>query len=193
MSEIEKVVTAPIPREEPPPPDLIDLLKAIDRVGVAVGIVNNKADTLGATVEGVRVGLGTVQAAVVAAVTRIEKLDTRIEKLEAKAPGSNPPPRTASGFTAAVRQISQTTESEPDKATAAQVTALATRFEAIETKADRIEAKTDLQTQLLGEIIAGVSAFTKKPMVQRIGQAVGALILLALAAAAGRFTTKGSP
>lgn len=159
MSDIDQ--KPPIPREEPHPPELADVLKAIERVGVAVGIVNNKADTLGATVEGVRVGLGTVQAAVVDAVTRIEKL-------EKSAPGSNPPPRTASGFQAAVRQISQTTESEPDRATAAQVAALTA------TVAD-IKAEMGLQTQLLHTLVEAGTSFVKNPWVRRSAYLLGVL------------------
>ena len=156
----------PIPREEPPPPELGDVLKAIEKVGVAVGIQGNTLATLQATVDGAVAGVHTLQAAVVDVVTRIEKL-------EKNAPGSNPPPRTASGFTSAVRQISATTESEPDRATAAQVADLRKTV-------DEIKNEMGLQTQMLSRLVAAGESLIKNPWVRRTAYAAGVVISSAI-------------
>lgn len=157
----------PIPREEPPPPIPAPVEDVAQRTLRLLEQMNVKQDThasvqatQGVMLEGMRSGLLS--------------LASRVETLEAKAPGSNPPPRTASGFIQAVdaraKAISVTTESEPDKATAAQVAELKA------TVAD-IKKEMGLQTQMLGTLVDGLGSFARNPTVRKTVYVAGGLFL----------------
>ena len=169
MSDIDQ--KPPIPREEPPPPvpaPVEDVhqrtLRLLESMNVQMGTFGSTQATQGAVLEGLRSGLLNV-------VGQVADIGQRVEKLEAKSPPSdNPPPRTASGFTAAVRQISQTTESEPDKATAAQVAELRAALVTL-------TSKTDAQTHMLEVLVDGLGSFARNPTVRKIAYIAGGLLL----------------
>ena len=149
MSDIDQ--KPPIPREDAPTPDPV--LTALQAIAY-------KLDTHQSILEGVS--------------TKVIDLSQRVTKLEEKAPGSNPPPRTASGFTAAVdaraKAISLTTESEPDKATAAQVAELRAALVTL-------TSKTDAQTHMLEVLVDGLGSFARNPTVRKIAYIAGGLLL----------------
>jgi hypothetical protein len=106
----------------------------------------------------------------------------RVSRLEAHAPGSNPPPRTESGFLAAVdaraKAISTTTESEADRATKQQVEVLTERIEDALTAVARVESKTDAQTVILKRIADAGESLIRNPTVRRVAYAVGTLVAM---------------
>ena len=156
MSDIDQ--KPPIPREDAPTPDPV--LTALQAIANKLDAQGYKLDTHQSILEGVS--------------TKVIDLSQRVTKLEEKAPGSNPPPRTASGFTAAVdaraKAISLTTESEPDKATAAQVAELRAALVTL-------TSKTDAQTHMLEVLVDGLGSFARNPTVRKIAYIAGGLLL----------------
>ena len=141
----------PIPREETPTPDPV--MQALEKI-------------LATQTEH-----GKVLSSVVASQT---DLVTRVDRLEKDANNPNQPPRTPSGFTAAVTKVATEIAEQTTRNSEADIK---TRFEKLESDVSDIHKEMGVQTKLLNTLVEGLGSFAKNPTVRKLAYVGGGLFL----------------
>jgi hypothetical protein len=153
------VTSPPIPREETPTPDPV--MTALAQIMIAQklhgerleSVVNSQADL----------------------VTRVSQHADAIKKLQdATPPDGNAPPRTNSGFIAAVNKAATEIATKTTRNSEAE---MQTRFEILESNVAEIKSEMGLQTKMLGTLVDGLGSFARNPTVRKIAYVAGGLVL----------------